>query len=251
LSSQVTESHSAYKIDDTPRPLGHGLNIWDSLNAIVEYELLSENILVFFGFVLLISMSGVMTPGPVFAAAVAKGYKDRGAGVKIALGHGLIEFPLIALIALIGIGASEFLEDPWVGFAIGVVGGSLLLFLGVGMIRSRRVMAVESERHLPYGATVSGALTTSANPYFFLWWATVGALLVFNAQWFGPIVVVVFAVVHWSCDLAWYSFTSYTVNRTKHLWTPMVHQVIFGTCGLLMVVFGVYFIVGPTYELAT
>ncbi len=217
----------------------------------MEYELLSENIVVFFGFVILISLSGVMTPGPVFAAAVAKGYKDKMAGVKIALGHGLIEFPLMALIALVGIGASEFLENRYVGFAIGVVGGALLIILGTSMIRSRKDLALESEKYMPHSAATAGALTTSANPYFFLWWATVGALLVFNAQWFGPLVVVVFAITHWSCDLAWYSFTSYTVYRTKHLWTPMVHQVVFGACGLLMVVFGVYFILGPTYELWT
>ena len=238
-------------IDWASAAQGDRLNIRDSLNPSVEYELLSENIWIFFGFVLLISLSGVMTPGPVFAAAVAKGYTDKTAGVKIALGHGLVEFPLMGLIALVGIGASEFLEDPWVGFAIGVVGGTLLLFLGTSMIRSRKTIALESEKYMPHNAATAGALTTSANPYFFLWWATVGALLVFNAQWFGPVVVVIFAVAHWSCDLAWYTFTSYTVYRTKHLWTPLVHEIVFGACGVLMVVFGTYFIIGPSYELAT
>lgn len=214
----------------------------------VEYELLSQNIWVFFGLVVFISLSGVMTPGPVFAAAVAKGYKDKNAGIKIALGHGVVEFPLMAVIALIGFKASEWFEEPAVGLVIGVVGGSLLLYLGANMIRTRRSIADGGDGALPYGATAAGAMTTSANPYFFLWWATVGAILVFNAQWFGPMVVVVFAVVHWSCDLAWYSFTSYTVFRTKHLWTPTVHEVVFGVCGALMLVFGVYFIVGPTYE---
>jgi len=136
----------------------------------VEYELLSQNIWVFFGLVVFISLSGVMTPGPVFAAAVAKGYKDKKAGVKIALGHGVVEFPLMAVIALIGFRASEWFEEPAVGLVIGVVGGSLLLFLGTNMI------------------------------------------------------------------------------RTRHLWTPTVHEIVFGVCGALMLAFGVYFIVGPTYE---
>ncbi len=215
----------------------------------VEYELLSQNIWVFFGLVVFISLTGVMTPGPVFAAAVAKGYKDKKAGLKIALGHGAVEFPLMAVIALIGFKASEWLEEPAVGLVIGVVGGGLLLFLGTNMIRTRKSVADGSGASFPYGATTAGAMTTSANPYFFLWWATVGAILVFNAQWFGPMVVVVFAVVHWSCDLAWYSITSYTVFRTRHLWTPTVHEIVFGVCGVLMVAFGIYFIVGPTYEL--
>lgn len=215
----------------------------------VDYELLSQNIWVFFGLVVVISLSGVITPGPVFAAAVAKGYKDERAGIKIALGHGAVEFPLMAVIALIGFKASEWLEEPAVGLAIGVVGGSLLVFLGTRMIRARKSTAEGGEGAIPYGATAAGAMTTSANPYFFLWWATVGAILVFNAQWFGAWVVVVFAVVHWSCDLAWYSFTSYAVFKTKHLWTPTVHEVVFGLCGALMLVLGVYFIIGPTYQL--
>ncbi len=61
-------------------------------------------------------------------------------------------------------------------------------------------------------------------------------------------VVVLFAIVHWSCDLAWYSLTAFAVFKTKHLWTPLVHQVVFGLCGLLLVFFGIYFIVWPWLE---
>jgi threonine/homoserine/homoserine lactone efflux protein len=75
-------------------------------------------------------------------------------------------------------------------------------------------------------------------------------VLIYNAQTFGAIIVVVFAIVHWSCDLAWYTFTSFTVYKTKHLWTPTVHEIVFGTCGVIMMVFGIYFVAGPGYELA-
>ena len=217
---------------------------------VVAYDLFSENIWVFFGFVIIISLSGVMTPGPVFAAAVAKGYKDKMAGIKIAVGHGMVEFPLMVLIAAIGLGAEELFEEPGVKMGIGLVGGILLIFLGVTMIRSRREIAEGDGGQIPWNATTAGILTTSANPYFFIWWATVGVALILNAQWFGPIVVVIFAVVHWSCDLAWYSFTSFAVYRTKHLWTPFVHEVVFGTCGAIMVIFGLYFMIGPASELA-
>lgn len=48
--------------------------------------------------VIFISLSGVMTPGPLFAVTVAKGFKDKIAGVMISFGHGVIEFPLMFLI---------------------------------------------------------------------------------------------------------------------------------------------------------
>ncbi len=209
---------------------------------------ISQNIWIFLGVAVVISFSGVMMPGPVLAATIAKGYRDERAGIKIALGHGLVEFPLMALIVL---SLGYVFEDDRVMMAIGLVGGALLVFMGTMMVRSRRQIAVTGKDSLPDSALVAGVLTTSANPYFFLWWATVGALLVFTAEEFGAIVVVIFAIVHWSCDLAWYTFTSFAVFRSRHLWTPLVHEVVFGTCGVLMVVFGIYFVLGPLGELAS
>jgi threonine/homoserine/homoserine lactone efflux protein len=209
-------------------------------------EGLTQNIWIFFGIAVVISFSGVMTPGPVFAAAVAKGYKDQSAGIKIALGHGLVEFPLMVLIIL---SLGYVFQNTAVKLGIGLVGGILLVFLGILMVRSRKEIAGGDKDYIPYNSITTGVLTTSANPYFFLWWATVGALLISNAQEFGAIVVVAFAIVHWTCDLAWYSFTSFAVFRTKHLWTPLVHEVVFGACGALMIIFGIYFMLGPASEL--
>lgn len=209
-------------------------------------EDLTQNIWIFFGIAVVISLSGVMTPGPVFAAAVAKGYKDQSAGIKIALGHGLVEFPLMVLIIL---SLGYVFQNTAVKLGIGLVGGFLLVFLGIMMVKNRKDIARGDKDYIPYNSITTGVLTTSANPYFFLWWATVGALLISNAQEFGAIVVVAFAIVHWTCDLAWYSFTSFAVFRTKHLWTPLVHEVVFGACGALMIIFGIYFMLGPASEL--
>lgn len=209
---------------------------------------ITQNIWVFFGVAVLISFSGVMMPGPVLAAAIAKGFKDERAGIKIALGHGLVEFPLMALIIL---SLGFVFEDERVMLAIGLVGGALLMFMGAMMIRGRKDVAVTGKDALPQSTLAAGAFTTSANPYFFLWWATVGAVLIFSAQEFGAMIVVAFAVVHWSCDLAWYWFTSFAVFRSRHLWTPMVHEVVFGACGALMLAFGVYFVLGPLTDFAS
>jgi threonine/homoserine/homoserine lactone efflux protein len=215
---------------------------------VLEYASVQEftNIWLFFASAIFISLTGVMTPGPLFAAAVAKGYKDDRAGIKIALGHGIVEFPLMALIVV----SMDFIfENDVVKLGIGLVGGALLLVLGGSMIRSRRMAEGVEHEYIPFDSVTAGAITSLTNPYFLLWWATVGAVLILNAQYFGPIIVVVFAVVHWSCDLVWYTFTSMLVFRTKHLWTPRVHEYVFGTCGLIMVCFGVYFLVGPTVQL--
>lgn len=206
---------------------------------------ITDNIWIFFGMAVVISLSGVMTPGPVFAATIAKGYTDKKAGVKIALGHGLVEFPLMAVIVL---SLGFVFQHEAVKLAIGIVGGALLLYLGANMIRFREEVAEGRREYIPYGSVTAGALTTSANPYFFLWWATIGAVLIVTAEAFGAVAVVVFAIVHWSCDLAWYSLTAYAVFRTKHLWTPRVQSTVFLLCGALLLVFGVYFIGRPIAE---
>jgi threonine/homoserine/homoserine lactone efflux protein len=56
-----------------------------------------------------ISLSGVMAPGPLTAATITKGYNDKYAGVFIALGHGIIELPLMVVIYF---GFASYLASP-------------------------------------------------------------------------------------------------------------------------------------------
>ena len=53
---------------------------------------------LFLASVAIISMSGVLLPGPLFAVTIEKASKRRTAGVLIALGHGVVEFPLMFMI---------------------------------------------------------------------------------------------------------------------------------------------------------
>jgi threonine/homoserine/homoserine lactone efflux protein len=48
---------------------------------------------MFLASVLLISLSGVLMPGPLFAVTLKQAEKSKYSGVLIALGHGLVEFP--------------------------------------------------------------------------------------------------------------------------------------------------------------
>jgi threonine/homoserine/homoserine lactone efflux protein len=68
-----------------------------------------SNPYIFYPMAYIISFSGVLIPGPMTAVSIAKGFKERYAGVKIAAGHGLIEVPLILLIYL---GFARFFTNP-------------------------------------------------------------------------------------------------------------------------------------------
>ena len=55
-----------------------------------------------------ISLSGVMAPGPITAATLAAGERNRHAGAWICIGHIAVELPLILLLAA---GLGTFLES--------------------------------------------------------------------------------------------------------------------------------------------
>ncbi|HZA06729.1 MAG TPA: hypothetical protein VE619_03410, partial [Nitrososphaeraceae archaeon] len=59
------------------------------------------NILEFAGEVVLLSTSGVLSPGPLFLTNLIYGSRQGShAGIKIAYGHTIVELPLIILLAL-------------------------------------------------------------------------------------------------------------------------------------------------------
>ncbi|MGD0355349.1 MAG: LysE family transporter [Dehalococcoidia bacterium] len=198
---------------------------------------MSQNIWIYLLSAVGISLSGVMLPGPLTAATIAKGYHEKNAGIFIGLGHGIIEVPIIALI---NFGFATYLTIPLVKQATGVAGGLLLVIMGL-MIFLTFKKPVAGFVSLPYNSLVTGIIMTGGNPYFFLWWATVGVALIAGAVTFGIYALVLFTVVHLACDIGWEQVVSMTVFKTRHLWTPHVQKVVFGICALVLVGFGIWF----------
>ena len=185
----------------------------------------------------LISLSGVMAPGPLTATAVAKGAGSPHAGGLIALGHGIVEFPLM-LAMFWGLGS--VLANKRVGAIVGFVGGFFLLVLGVGIIRSA---SAEAESKEGFSSPVlAGALLSIGNPYFLVWWATVGASLLSRAMGFGWPGFLAFAILHWACDLGWLYLLSWLSSTGRaFLGTGFVKAVRL-LCGVLLVFFGAKFV---------
>ncbi|MFQ5800789.1 MAG: LysE family transporter [Candidatus Hydrothermarchaeales archaeon] len=200
-----------------------------------------SNPYIFYPMAYIISFSGVLIPGPMTAVSIAKGFKEKSAGVKIVAGHGLIEVPLILLIYF---GFARFFQNPdsILNTLISFFGGLMLVYMGSLMFRLRKSM-IERGKDLPVSALGAGMITTGGNPSFFIWWATVGALLVINAALFGFLGVLLFIIIHISADFLWYGLLSLGTFKSQHLMTPKVHEVIFGVCALLLIVFGAWFVV--------
>jgi threonine/homoserine/homoserine lactone efflux protein len=86
-------------------------------------------------------------------------------------------------------------------------------------------------------------LASVANPYWVLWWATIGADFLRRAYPHGALVIAAFFLVHFSVDLGWNSAVGSAVAAGRKLLTPGVYKGILGVCGVFLLGLGVYFLV--------
>jgi threonine/homoserine/homoserine lactone efflux protein len=172
------------------------------------------------------------------AATIAKGYGSKNAGALIAVGHGIIELPLIAAIYL---GLGHFIDSPVVVNIIYIAGGLVLFYLGFRMFRTAGDAPGEVGG-LPANSVVTGAVVTGTNPAFYVWWATIGAALIAGAARFGVIGIVLLAVAHWPCDFIWSEFLSVGTFKSRKWWTGKVPRIVFSVCALILIGFGAWFL---------
>jgi threonine/homoserine/homoserine lactone efflux protein len=194
-----------------------------------------------------ITLSGVLSPGPITAAAVACGARRRHAGAMIAGGHALVEGPLILVLAL---GAGSFVSSPAVGAAIGLAGGAMLVLMGAQLLRGLGRPSEELRAEVRRHPVAIGVVMTLANPYVLLWWATVGLSLVMQALALGPLALALFALVHWSIDVVWLDLLSLAGYRGSQWFGPRAQLAVAGACGAMLLVFGGKFLYDAAFALA-
>ena len=118
----------------------------------------------------------------------------------------------------------------------------MIVWMGYTMFRARTEI-VSQGKDLPYNAFTAGIITSGLNPYFYLWWAAVGLLLISRFRQYGLIGLAALILAHWLCDITWLSTISVFIHRTKGLWSRTVHEGIFIACSLLLLGFGVWFVI--------
>ena len=196
-------------------------------------------LLFFLAKVVGISLSGVMAPGPITAAVIAMGARNRFAGALVAVGHGIVEFPLMVLIIL---GMDAILESTRIKIAIGFAGGTFLLFMAIQMMRTIRRTEGEEVKVTRSGPIVAGIILSGGSPFFLIWWASVGLNLAITAADFGLWAFALFAIVHWLCDLIWLSVLSLASFKGSVLLGPRRQKKVLLVCSLALFGFGLFFI---------
>jgi len=189
--------------------------------------------------VFVISFSGAIQPGPVTASAITMGARNRWAGVLLAIGHGIIEFPLMVLIIL---GLGSVFQKTATQITIGIAGGAVLLYMAYSMFKTAGHFSNPQARAKNDKPILAGIILTASNPYFLIWWATVGLVLATKATELGVYAFALFAVVHWFVDLIWVTALSLASFHGTTLLGPKLQTIIVKICAAAMLFFGLFFV---------
>jgi len=191
----------------------------------------------------LIALSGALVPGPLFTLTVSESAR-RGAatGPLIILGHGLLEIMIIVLVLS---GLSPFLRHDTTRQLISLVGGCMLVVMGILLLRDApkaRLDPPAEDKEKGMNLIVTGIVGSITNPYWVIWWATIGLGYLVSSLRFGIVGVIVFFLGHISADLAWYSLVSYAVSKGKRIIGEKGYRAILLFCGIFLILFGGWFI---------
>lgn len=189
--------------------------------------------------------SGAMMPGSLLVATIVLvGARGFWAGPQMIIGHGLLE---IVLVIAIMAGLHRFLDRPEAPLVriIGVAGGLMLLWMGADMLRSvphLSLTAVATD-DLRYSPIPAGIVYSAVNPYFWIWWASIGlGLLGQAAAHRGRVGVGVFFAGHITSDLTWYSLIAGLLASGGRLLGDGPYRLLIALCAIFLLWLGVRFI---------
>ena len=188
-----------------------------------------------------IALSGALMPGPLLTAVIADS-TQRGfiTGPLMIAGHAVLE--LVLIIALLT-GLAPFFQLPAVFVITALAGAAILLFMAVGMFRTLPSLSLswEGERKQHNHPVLSGILMSLSNPYWIIWWASIGLGYIIYSQKFGLPGILFFFTGHIMADLAWYSFISAAVAGGRRFFSDRIYRGLIAACAAFLVVFAGYF----------
>jgi len=203
-----------------------------------------------------VAFSGAAMPGPLLTGCINQTIR-RGfwAGPLMIVGHSLLEMALIVGLIL---ALRPLLDRPVPKGIVALAGGTLLLFLGSGMIRGSRTLRLQLDgsdrKSRPRSPILEGVVLSLANPYWTIWWVTWGLWMIDRAMTRGlrfAVSLPVFYVGHILGDFVWYGFIALMLVKGRRFLTDKAYRGIILGCGIFLVVFGLVCLVDGTLVLVT
>ena len=200
----------------------------------------------FLGFaltVVIISVSGVMSPGPLFTANIMHGLKEgTQSGLKIAAGHTVIELPLIILLAVGVISLETIPEFKTTIVLLGAIG--LFGFAGL-QIKNALTKKIQTGIQVKHGAFLTGVLFSALNPFFIIWWLTIGFKLISDSIeiWSYWGIGILFGVHIWM-DFVWLGFVAFSASKELNILSNQNYRILMITLSGVLIYFGISFVLG-------
>lgn len=200
-----------------------------------------SQILEFAIIVIVISASGVMTPGPLFAANVSYGLRGGvKSGIKMAVGHTIVEFPLVILL---GIGVFSLEIFPEFRTVISIFGAITLFVFATLQIKTVLQKKDNITSNSKQGPLVTGIVLSGLNPFFIIWWLTIGFKLISDAMliWAFSGILVVFLLHIWM-DFVWLGGVSFLASKSSQILSNKNYKILMIGLSLMLVYFGITFL---------
>jgi len=199
--------------------------------------------------IILVSISGVFSPGPLFFVnLVLSKHGGFWSGIKIAIGHTIVELPVIIFYSIPVIMFSSLNITFSIIRIISFVGGISLIAFGILYV----VKTLTKDDNHPYifkrpsirNPVLVGIIFTGANPFFFLWWFSVGFKLIADSVVLlgYPFGVIFLFLVHIWLDYAWLGFTSFLASRGIKLINLHYHKLVIVLLTIPLFYYGINFI---------
>jgi threonine/homoserine/homoserine lactone efflux protein len=193
--------------------------------------------------VIAISASGVLAPGPLFFTNMLYGTRQGArAGLKVAYGHTVVELPLIVLLAVglfTSAAATQYAGTIGIVGGVGILGFAALQIAGVIGKKNFQAASTMASGKSPF---VAGIALTALNPFFLVWWFTVGLKLIADSATFGLAagIIILFALHIWM-DHAWLAGTAYLASKGSLVLKSKYYPLVLLGLAAILLYYGVYF----------
>ena len=212
---------------------------------------MNEIIQIFFGS-LIVAFTGALMPGPMLTLVITSvAQKGFWTSVFIVIGHSILELLIVISFYL---GVLKYLDNPLVIKIISIVGGAFLIYMAVSIIVSiarRRIKLDLDAKSIAknlgtkntFIITGKGILISLANPYWYVWWLTIGATFMIKSVQHSFGGVAFFYTGHILADFIWYLFVGFLVSTGRRFFNQKIYIGILIVCSLFLLYLGVRFIV--------
>jgi threonine/homoserine/homoserine lactone efflux protein len=203
------------------------------------------DLLNFAATVIILSASGALAPGPLFVVTITHGAKSGAkSGIMFSIAHSIVEFTIVMLLA---IGLLSVANEPAVRLAVGVAGGAALIVFGTMQIRSslHENDETKTEKRTTRNLFLIGVALTGLNPYFIVWWLTIGANLILLALEFAGLGGVIFMYIcHVWIDYAWLILVAGFAKKSTKILRLKWYRLMMAVFGAVLIYFGLSFLLG-------